>query len=162
MARSRPSRGKPPTHVIPPTIDPPRRPDRRRYIYAGLDVGLGAMQTVIAFSAPSRHSGGQALILAIAAAFVVAGVATAVGRPAGWRVAAAALLLLLVLEVGLLVGLVTSAAFLAGVFGSFGQAAASVALMAAALTIQTIALVPALQLKYLRTRGGRRAFGRPA
>jgi hypothetical protein len=92
----------------------------------------------------------------------VAGVATAVGRTIGWRVAAAALLLLLVLEVLLLIGLVTSAAFLAGVFGSFGQAAATVSLMAAALSIQTIALVPALQLKYLRTRAGRRAFGLPS
>jgi hypothetical protein len=52
-----------------------------------------------------------------------------------------------------------SAAFLSGVYGGFGQAAAMGTMVAVLMTLQLVALVPALQLKFLMTRAGRRYFG---
>jgi hypothetical protein len=167
MARSRPSsRGKPLTKVVPPSEEAPatrtRRADRRRAIYAGLDLGLAALHGVIAaVAAPTRHLTGQLLFWTIVAAFVLAAAGTLFGRPLGWRIASAALVALLVLELLLVVALLTSAAYLSGVFGAFGKGAAAICIAAIFLSVQTTTLVPALQLKYLRTRAGRRAFGRP-
>lgn len=92
----------------------------------------------------------------------VAGVATCVRRDRARLVAAAACGLLLLLELALLVLLVASAAFLAGVYGSFGKGAALIALLVAALSFELVALVPALQLRFLLGRAGRRAFSREA
>jgi hypothetical protein len=61
----------------------------------------------------------------------------------------------------LLVRIAISAAFLAGVYGAFGQAAATFALVMVALVIELVALLPIVQVKYLMTRAGRRAFGVP-
>ena len=66
---------------------------------------------------------------------------------------------LLLWTVGFIVLLLTTAAYLSGVYGAFGKAASSGALLAAALMFEAVALVPALQLKWALTRAGRRAFG---
>jgi hypothetical protein len=55
--------------------------------------------------------------------------------------------------------LLMSAAFLSGVYGGFGQAAAMGTAVAVLMTLQLVALLPALQLKFLMTRAGRRYFG---
>ena len=61
----------------------------------------------------------------------------------------------------LILRLLVSAAFLAGVYGAFGKAAASFALVMVALVIELVALLPIVQVKYLMTRAGRRAYGMP-
>jgi hypothetical protein len=53
--------------------------------------------------------------------------------------------------------IIVSAAFLAGVYGALGMMAAVFALLAAALMIEAVVLVPLFQLKFLMTRGGKRA-----
>jgi hypothetical protein len=55
--------------------------------------------------------------------------------------------------------LLTTAAYLSGVYGAFGKAAASGATLAVFLVIEAVAFLPALQLKWALTRAGRRAFG---
>jgi hypothetical protein len=45
------------------------------------------------------------------------------------------------------------------VYGAFGRGAAMMVLLAVLLSIQLIALLPALQLKYLLSRAGRRHHG---
>jgi hypothetical protein len=157
--RSRkPQPGTPSTGGIPPS--PPARPDRRRFIYAGFDLGLAGLHGLLAGSlAPPEHAAGKLLLWGIVAAFLVAAAGTLAGRRAGWWSTAGALGALLVLEVVLLAVILASASYLAGVFGAFGVGAAGIALAVAALSIQTVALVPALQLKYVMTRAGRRAFG---
>ncbi len=75
---------------------------------------------------------------------------------------AASQLAMLVLTIVLLGLLLASAAFLSGVYGAFGKAAASGVLAGAALVVELVAILPALQVKYLLTRAGRRAFGLPA
>ena len=58
----------------------------------------------------------------------------------------------------IIVRLLASAAFLAGVYGAFGQAAASGALVAVALVIEVVALLPIVQVKWLMSRAGRRVY----
>lgn len=165
MPRSkRPSRGKPLTQVATPPAPAaaaPRR-DARRFVYAGLDLLLAAVHAAIAVMAPTRHASGQVLLWGVVAMFVIASAGALLGGRLGRRLAMGALAVLLAIEVLLLVLIVSSAAFLAGVFGAFGTGGAVIALVAGLLSIQTVALVPALELKYLMTRAGRRAFGVPA
>jgi hypothetical protein len=66
--------------------------------------------------------------------------------------------LLLLSTIVLIVRVLVSAAFLAGVYGAFGKAAATFALIAIALVIEAVALLPIVQIKYLMSRAGRRAF----
>jgi hypothetical protein len=65
---------------------------------------------------------------------------------------------LLLSVIVLIARVLVSAAFLAGVYGAFGQAAATFALVAVALMIEVVALVPMFQIKYLMSRAGKRAF----
>jgi len=66
--------------------------------------------------------------------------------------------LVLASTIVLIARVLVSAAFLAGVYGAFGKAAASFALVAVALTVELVALLPLVQVKYLLSRAGRRAY----
>lgn len=66
--------------------------------------------------------------------------------------------LLLALTIVLIVRVLISAAFLSGVYGAFGKAASSTALMGVAIVIEAVGLLPLFQIKYMRTRAGRRAY----
>src|SRR4029078_9472942 len=59
----------------------------------------------------------------------------------------------------LLVRILISAAFLSGVYGAFGKAAAMTSLVAVALIVEVVALLPIVQFKFLMSRAGRRAYG---
>ena len=131
-------------------------------IYAVLDLVMASLYAVVLFGLiPSRHGWVQALsaLLVVAAGAMAASML--VRRPWSWWAGVAACTAQLLLAVAFLVLTLLSAAFLAGVYGSFGQAAAALSLLAAALVIELIALLPAFQLKFLMTRAGRRCFGRP-
>jgi hypothetical protein len=79
-------------------------------------------------------------------------------RRAGWWLAVVAGSLMILATVLLIIRVLVSAAFLSGVYGSFGKAAAMSALIGVALVVEIVALVPLFQVKYLMTRAGRRAF----
>jgi len=81
-------------------------------------------------------------------------------RKIGWWIAVIAGSGLLLSAVILILRIVVSAAFLAGTYGAFGKAAASTAMIGAAIVVELVALLPLLQTKYLMTRAGRRAYGR--
>jgi hypothetical protein len=81
-------------------------------------------------------------------------------RSIGWWIAVVGGSLVLLSTFVLIIRVLVSAAFLAGVYGAFGQAAATFALIAIALVIEVVALLPIVQIKYLMTRAGRRVFGR--
>lgn len=66
---------------------------------------------------------------------------------------------MLVWAVAFIVLLLVTASYLSGVYGAFGKAAASGAILSTAFVVQFAATLPALQLKWAMTRGGRRAFG---
>ena len=79
-------------------------------------------------------------------------------RQRGWWIAIAGGSALLLSTFVLIVRVIVSAAFLAGVYGAFGQAAATFALISIALVIEFVVLLPIVQIKYLMSRAGRRAF----
>ena len=81
-------------------------------------------------------------------------------RQWSWWSAVAGCSALLILTVVFLIAILMSASFLAGVYGSIGKAASSVSLIGAALVVELMGIVPALQMKFLMTRAGRRSFGK--
>lgn len=78
----------------------------------------------------------------------------------GWWTAVVSGSLMLAFTVLLIIRVLVSAAFLAGTYGAFGKAAASTAMIGVAVVVEVVALLPIVQIKYLMTRAGRRAFGR--
>ncbi|GAB4521083.1 MAG: hypothetical protein Tsb0020_39700 [Haliangiales bacterium] len=135
--------------------------DPRVLIYAGFDVAMAIVYAALLFGIiPNRHAWVQGLSGGLVAAAAAMGVAMLARRPWSWWLGVGASAALLALALVWLVLCLLSAAFLTGTYGSFGQAGALFALLGAALIIELVALLPALQLKYLMTRAGRRAFGR--
>lgn len=137
--------------------------DPRVLIYAGFDFVMAALYAVMLFGVvPGRHGWVQALSALLVGAAVAMGVSMLIRRSWSWWLGVASCVALLILAVIFLVLTVISAAFLSGVYGSFGQAGALLALISAAVMVEVVALLPAFQLKFLMTRAGLRTFGRPA
>src|SRR5215207_3127952 len=110
------------TPILPAAAAAPPRRDPRRWIYGSLDVVFAAIYAfVFAFLIPNR--------LPLAAAHLWSLPVLALAIAAG---------LLVVDVVWLLVRILVSAAFLAGVYGGFGKAAATFALLAAALVVEAV------------------------
>ncbi len=152
-----------------PKAERPRvKRDPRPFIYAGLDVLFGILY-IVAFSsyAVNRHPWAAAILWAVPVSVLTMGVSMVAGallkdpklRRIAWTAAVVAGAVMFLVAVILLALLLASAAFLSGVYGAFGKAAASGVLAGAALVAELIALLPVFQTKYLLTRAGRRAFG---
>lgn len=123
---------------------------------------MAALYAVLLFGViPNRHGWVQGVSALMVAAPVVMGTAMIVRRSWSFWLGVAACAFLLALAVFFLVLTLVSAAFLAGVYGAFGRAASMFTLVAAALVIELVALLPMFQLKFLMTRAGRRWFGLP-
>jgi hypothetical protein len=134
--------------------------DVRRWIYGGLDAAFAVLYVVaIATVLHSRNGQGRVMLASLPALAACAAAGMFAGRSWGWRVASLACGGLLVVAAWILLALCLDAAYLAGVYGAFGRSMAGFALVAGLLVIELVALVPALQLKWLRSRAGRRAFG---
>jgi len=140
------------------------RRDVRPYIYYALDQ-LFAIAYVVAIVAliPNRHASVAIHLWLIPIAMQVMAIGTLLvvvpaARPAARLVALAGGTLVLALTVLLLVRVLVSAAFLASVYGAFGQAAASFAFVFVALLVELVALLPIVQVKYLMSRAGRAAY----
>ena len=132
----------------------------RPYIYAGFDFAFALIYAGLVLQAPSRHGMSNVLLWGTVAAVVVAGAGMLWRNRWGWRVAAAGCGLLLMLTAVLLALVLASASFLSGVYGSMGRGAAVFALLGGALIVELCGILPALQLKFLMTRAGRRHYGR--
>lgn len=113
---------------------------------------MALLHGLLLSAAPTRHLGGSVLLWSMVGALVVMAAGTASRHRAGWWLAVGGCSLLLLVELVLLLMMVASASFLAGVYGSFGTGAALIAVLAAALTIELVALLPAFQLAYLLRR----------
>ena len=135
--------------------------DLRRWIYAGLDL---LFATAYAFAIwkviPNRLPSAAAHLWTFPVTSLAMAVGMVLGGQAGWWTAVAAGSAALASLFVLIVRILVSAAFLAGVYGAFGKAAATFALVMIALVVELVALLPIVQVKYLMTRSGRRAFGR--
>jgi hypothetical protein len=138
----------------------PRRREIRPYIYAAFNFFFLIVYFVLFTKvAPSRHASASAIGYLMMLSVVVMGAGVLVRNRWGWRASVAGCAALLILALVLFVLILMSAGFLAGVYGAFGKAASMFALVAAALVIELVALLPAFQLKFLLTRSGRRWFG---
>jgi hypothetical protein len=145
----------------PPARDAPRH-DVRRWIYAGLDLGFAAVHAVAIWKVvPNRLPSATVHLWTFPLANLAMAAGMLAGGPRGWWVAVAGGSLALASLIALIVRIAVSAAFLAGVYGAFGRAAATFALVMVALVIELVALLPIVQVKYLMTRAGRRALGMP-
>jgi len=158
-------RRKPAAAATPTSSPPDRRGDSRdirRWIYGGLDaVFAGGYAIAIWTVIPNRLPSAQLHLWTFPLATLVMAVGTLLGTPRGWRIAVVGGSLVVFSTVLLIVRIVISAAFLAGVYGAFGKAAATFALVMIALVIEVVAILPIVQIKYLLTRAGRRAYGVP-
>lgn len=142
------------------------RRDARPFIYLALDQLAAAAYAYLLIAAiPNRHLGAALHLwsLPVLAQLMAVGMATRLFRHpavrrAGWWLAVLAGSALLLVTVALIARVVISAAFLAGVYGALGQAAALLALVGVALVIELVALLPLFQVKFLLGRAGRRAY----
>lgn len=137
-------------------------PDRRRWIYATLDAILAiTLAVALARVIPaSRHASATVHLWTLPLATLALAVGSALGGPRGWWVAVGAGSVVLLAAFGVIVRVIVSAAFLAGVYGAFGKAAAAFSLLVVLLVIELVVLVPLFHVRYLMSRAGRRAFGR--
>jgi hypothetical protein len=147
---------------LSPPAAPGTRPlrDARRWIYGGLDVVFGAVfAIVIASVIPTRLPSAAFHLWTLPACVLVMGAGTLIGGRHGWWIAIAGGSALLLSTIVLIVRILISAAFLAGVYGAFGKAASTFAMISVALIVEVVALLPIVQIKFLMTRAGRRAYG---
>ncbi|HEX2688779.1 MAG TPA: hypothetical protein VHN14_19285 [Kofleriaceae bacterium] len=159
-ARSKPT--SKPGAAATPTPSRPGRRDARRWIYGGLDALFAAIYALAIWKViPNRLPSAAIHLWTFPLATLVMALGTLLGTPRGWRIAVAGGSAVLLSTFLLIVRILISAAFLAGVYGAFGQAAATFALVMVALVVELVAILPILQVKYLMTRAGRRAYGLP-
>ena len=146
-----------------PTPSPPVHRDTRdlrRWIYGGLDAVFAAVYAIAIWKViPNRLPSAAFHLWTFPVATLAMAAGTLAGRPRGWWLAVIGGSVVLLSMFLLIVRILISAAFLAGVYGAFGKAAATFALVMIALVIELVALLPIVQVKYLMTRAGRRAYG---
>jgi len=137
----------------------PRR-DLRPRIYMSLDVVFAVVYGyVLSTVIPNRLPLASFHMWTIP--FLTGGMAVGMllGHRRGWWIALVSGSLMLLSVFVLIVRIVISAAFLAGVYGAFGKGAVVFAFVLVALVVEVVGLLPIIQVKYLMSRAGRRTFG---
>lgn len=161
--RSKPASAPAPqvvTAVPTRVVVPGRSKDPRRWIYGGLDIVFAALQAYLIYKVvPNRLPSASFHLWTVPVCTFAMGVGTLIGGRHGWWTAVVAGSAALLSTILLILRIVVSAAFLSGVYGAFGKAAAMTALMSVAILVEFVALLPIVQIKYLMTRMGRRAYG---
>ncbi|HEY3355666.1 MAG TPA: hypothetical protein VGQ83_20610 [Polyangia bacterium] len=128
-------------------------PRRGLWIYGSLDLLFAALYAAFALLGPGRNAAITACVLGLAALLAGSGVGLLAGG-ARWarRLAVATSVLLLAAAFLAIALLVVSAAYLRGVYGGFGAGAAVTCLVAAALIVELVGLLPIFQLRFLLRR----------
>lgn len=152
-------RARPTSAASVPAGVTPRR-DVRRWIYGGLDLLLGTVYALVIWKViPNRLPSAAFHLWTLPVCALVMGAGTLYGGRRGWWTAILGGSALLLSVIVLIARILISAAFLAGVYGAFGKAASTFALVSVALIVELVALLPIVQVKFLMTRAGRRAYG---
>jgi hypothetical protein len=137
------------------------RRDLRRWIFGGLDLVFVAIYAYAIWKViPNRLPSAAIHMWSIPLAMLALGTGMFVGGKSGWWTAIAGGSLLLLSAFLLIARILISAAFLAGVYGAFGKAAASFALVTVLLVIELVVLLPIFQVRFLMSRAGKQQFGR--
>jgi hypothetical protein len=140
------------------------RTDPRPYIYFGIDQFAVIVYTIVIVKlVPTWLTSAKMNLWSIPLALQIMALGTASVfvpkyKKLGRQVAIVGGSLLLLTTFIIIVRLLASAAFLAGVYGAFGKAASTFALVAIALIVELVALLPIVQIKFLMSRAGRRAY----
>jgi hypothetical protein len=138
--------------------------DLRPYIYLAIDqIFVIAYFYVVIAAIPNRLPTAKANLYAIPILLqlVALGAATIFVpslKKIGWWVVVVGQSVMIAVTVLLIIRVLISAAFLAGSYGAFGKAASMTALMGVAIVVEVVGLLPLFQIKYMRTRAGRRAY----
>lgn len=141
------------------TAQPARR-DARRWIYGGLAVAFAIAYGLIMWKViPNRMPSAMLHLATIPGFTLVMAIGTLVGGRFGWWFGVIGGSVVLASSIMLIARILVSAAFLAGVYGAFGKAASTFALVAVALLVEVVALLPICQVKFLMSRTGRRVYG---
>jgi len=153
------SQARPADRLAVAQVHPPRR-DTRRWIYGGLDIAFAVTQAILIWKViPNRLPSASVHLWTLPIATGLLGVGTLMGGRRGWQIAMIGGSAALLSTIFLVLRIIVSAAFLSGVYGAFGKAAAMTAMISVALLVELVALLPIVQVKYLMTRAGRRAYG---
>jgi hypothetical protein len=145
---------------------PPPRRDIRPFVYLGLNELFVAIYVyVLTYVIPNRMMSAAIHLWALPVLMQLVAVGMAAVflreprlRRIGWWLAFGGASLLVLATLLLIIRVLVSAAFLAGVYGAFGKAAAVSALIGVALVVELVALLPLFQIKYLMTRAGKRVY----
>jgi hypothetical protein len=155
-----------PVEVAPaPTVS---RRDLRPFIYLALDqIFVVIYVYVMAAVIPNRHASAFVHLWALPVLLQLMAIGLVLGllkgpKKIGWWMGVIGGSGLLLVTVLLIIRVLVSAAFLSGVYGAFGKAAAMSALIGIALIVELVALLPLFQVKWLMTRAGRRAHAMSA
>jgi hypothetical protein len=136
------------------------RHDRRRWIYGVLSLVCGIAYALgVLIVIPNRLPSAELHLLSIPIFTLMMAVGTLAGQRLGWWVAIVGGSLVLLSTIAIIIRILASAAFLAGVYGAFGKGAAMFALTSVAIIVEVVGLLPICQVKFLMSRAGRRAYG---
>jgi len=141
-------------------VTAPKKDLRRWVIYPALCVLFATTQAILIWKVvPNRLPSANFHLWTLPILTYIMGIATLRGGRLAWQIAIVSGSLALLSGILLIVRIIISAAFLSGVYGAFGKAAAMTALTSVALLVELVALLPIFQLKYLMSRAGRKAMG---
>ena len=137
-----------------------RKPDPRRWIYGFIALVIGLVQVYCVVEVlPNRLPSAAVHLWSFPVLTLIMAVATLSGHRIGWWVAVIAGGALMLSVMLVIVRILISAAFLAGVYGAFGKAAATFSFVAIALIAEAVALIPIFHIRWLMSRRGKRAYG---
>jgi hypothetical protein len=127
--------------------------------YAAWDLGHAALYAAAALLSPAPAGGPRAVVLVFAALLTATAVGLLLRARWGRLLGLGTSVALLVCAFVSIALLVASAAYLRGIFGGFGEGAALVCLVAVALLVEVMVLLPAFQVRFLLRDDVRRHFG---
>jgi len=120
-------------------------------VYGVLDLLVAGLYVYIFVAlVPSRSALFTSIVMGLCALLAAGGIGLISGASWGRKVAAVASVAWLMACAVLIVLLVSSAAYLHGIYDGVGQAGAAIGLLMACLAFELVALLPALQLAHIR------------
>lgn len=138
----------------------PATADKRRWIYGGLAAGFAVIYAFCMWKViPNRLPSAMLHLATVPAFTLLMATGTLMGGRLGWWLAVVSGSIVLLSTIILIARILASAAFLAGVYGAFGKAASTFALVSVALLVEIVGLLPICQVKFLMSRPGRRTYG---
>jgi hypothetical protein len=126
---------------------------RAHLIYGVVDLLLAGLYLLLFLRVvPARSTSITVIAVSVSTILAAGGVGMLTFSPLGRRIAAVSSMIMLAACAVLIALLLASVAYLHGIYDGIGEAGVAIGLLAAALAIEVVGLVPGLQLAYLRRR----------